>query len=62
MMGILRVDSSGTEHSGKFLDSDYSTLSIGLTSLAVENVRVKPLESVLKHALAMIGRAPYKTD
>ena len=34
----------------------------GLTSTAVDNERIKPLEQVLKHALAMIGRASYKTD
>lgn len=34
----------------------------GLTSVAAKNERIKPLERVLKHALAMIGRASYRTD
>ena len=42
----------------------YAGELFGLTSFAAENVRLKPLESVLiiKHALAMIGRATYDTD
>ena len=34
----------------------------GLTSVAANNNRIQPLERVLKHALAMIGRASYRTD